>query len=639
MPIWRVLARLWGSRARGWPPGRPGGGAARACAAGGPRGAGGRGGARGPLRGRHPGAAGGGSRGAPGRRGARPLPREPVRCAGRPPPLLPGQRVRVEARLGAGAPPANPGEKDFRRPRRRRALAFTGSFRTRGAAGALPRSRLAAVRGARRRRGSRRRCARVAPSADAAALFLTLAAGQRAALDDALEEAFSRSGLAHVLSVSGLHVAALALMTLALLRLGARAAPGPRLARRWTRGGWRRPRPCPSSGPTSLFTGNQPPAVRSAVMATVVLLGLALWRRADGLNSLAAAAALLVAWAPSSVVDLSLQLSFLAVLQPAAAHPRPARGPPAARLPDPRGAPRAQRCSRQRAGDACWRRSARAPRSRWRACPWWPRAFGRVSLAGLVSNIVCLPLCGAAHRPRRGRRGALRGRARAGHAGAVGAAPGPRELLLCLTRLLRRACPGHGGPARLRRGASRALYARGARWRGRSARGAGASAGCSRPRGCSLAAAAAACSRPSPGLRITFLSVGQGDAIVLSSRGHHALVDGGGVPGGADTGRALRPPLPAQHERIERLDLAVLSHPHPDHALGLRLHAGAGAHRAPVAARGQHGRAPVPAGSCAAARAARRWRRWRRGHALLRAGRGDPGGAGPAPRTACCWRA
>jgi competence protein ComEC len=73
-----------------------------------------------------------------------------------------------------------------------------------------------------------------------------------------------------------------------------------------------------------------------------------------------------------------------------------------------------------------------------------------------------------------------------------------------------------------------------------------------------------------PGLetRVTFLSVGHGDAIVISSRGHHALIDGGGVPEGSDTGLRFVVPFLRQ-ARIERLDLAVLSHAHPDHALGL----------------------------------------------------------------------
>ncbi|MFL5321836.1 MAG: ComEC/Rec2 family competence protein, partial [Myxococcaceae bacterium] len=69
-------------------------------------------------------------------------------------------------------------------------------------------------------------------------------------------------------------------------------------------------------------------------------------------------------------------------------------------------------------------------------------------------------------------------------------------------------------------------------------------------------------------LDVTFLAVGQGDAIVVSSAGHHALIDGGGIAGGSDVGaRIVRPFL--HEERISSLDLAVLSHPHPDHALGL----------------------------------------------------------------------
>ncbi len=73
---------------------------------------------------------------------------------------------------------------------------------------------------------------------------------------------------------------------------------------------------------------------------------------------------------------------------------------------------------------------------------------------------------------------------------------------------------------------------------------------------------------PEPGLTCTFLSVGQGDSIVLSSRGRHAIVDGGGVPSGTDTGRKYVVPY-LREIGASKLDLAVLSHPHPDHALGL----------------------------------------------------------------------
>src|SRR5262249_61239864 len=50
--------------------------------------------------------------------------------------------------------------------------------------------------------------------------------------------------------------------------------------------------------------------------------------------------------------------------------------------------------------------------------------------------------------------------------------------------------------------------------------------------------------------------------------GAHLLVDGGGVPDGIDPG--TRVVLPYLRERgIRRLAAVALSHPHPDHALGL----------------------------------------------------------------------
>ncbi|MCA3016436.1 MAG: ComEC/Rec2 family competence protein, partial [Myxococcaceae bacterium] len=77
---------------------------------------------------------------------------------------------------------------------------------------------------------------------------------------------------------------------------------------------------------------------------------------------------------------------------------------------------------------------------------------------------------------------------------------------------------------------------------------------------------------PAPGaegaVEVTFLAVGHGDATVVSHRGRHVLIDGGGVPNGADTGARFVLPFLRQR-RISSLELAVLSHAHPDHALGL----------------------------------------------------------------------
>ncbi|HVW25178.1 MAG TPA: DNA internalization-related competence protein ComEC/Rec2 [Polyangiaceae bacterium] len=71
-------------------------------------------------------------------------------------------------------------------------------------------------------------------------------------------------------------------------------------------------------------------------------------------------------------------------------------------------------------------------------------------------------------------------------------------------------------------------------------------------------------------LRMTVLDVGQGDsALVDLPDGRLMLVDGGGFVGSpVDPGRSVV--LPAlRARRRTRIDVAVLTHPHPDHFLGL----------------------------------------------------------------------
>jgi competence protein ComEC len=81
---------------------------------------------------------------------------------------------------------------------------------------------------------------------------------------------------------------------------------------------------------------------------------------------------------------------------------------------------------------------------------------------------------------------------------------------------------------------------------------------------------------------VTFLDVGQGDATLVELPGGAAwLIDAGGLPvradalrGGADAARVQRAPGEAilrtlRHRRIARLQRVLVTHPHPDHYLGL----------------------------------------------------------------------
>lgn len=68
--------------------------------------------------------------------------------------------------------------------------------------------------------------------------------------------------------------------------------------------------------------------------------------------------------------------------------------------------------------------------------------------------------------------------------------------------------------------------------------------------------------------QIVFLDVGQGDAILLRSGTTNVLVDGGGRSGDARFGETVLLPLLVDRG-VRRVDLVILSHPHPDHCGGL----------------------------------------------------------------------
>lgn len=130
-----------------------------------------------------------------------------------------------------------------------------------------------------------------------------LTLGERSMIDDTEREAFARAGIAHVLALSGLHVAIIAsllgllLLPLKILRL-TRTRAVMSIAALWM---------------FAALTGMSPSVVRAVIMATFVLTGRVLQRESSPVNSLLGAALLLLMVEPRLLWGIGFQLSFTAV--------------------------------------------------------------------------------------------------------------------------------------------------------------------------------------------------------------------------------------------------------------------------------------------------------------------------------------
>lgn len=151
-----------------------------------------------------------------------------------------------------------------------------------------------------------------------AAAFVT---GDRGAIAEEDAEAMRRSGLAHLLSISGLHVTAVVVATMTLvLKLLALFPP---LALRV-----RLPVVAAGAGAcAALFytwlSGADVPTVRSCIAALLVLAALSLGREAITLRMIATGALLVLLVLPESLAGPSFQLSFAAVTAIVALHEHP----------------------------------------------------------------------------------------------------------------------------------------------------------------------------------------------------------------------------------------------------------------------------------------------------------------------------
>lgn len=147
------------------------------------------------------------------------------------------------------------------------------------------------------------------PDADARAVMQALLLADRSGIDPAIRRSFSRTGLAHLLAVSGLHVFLVGMVIYGLLKPSLH-----RLGWPWQRVEIVRAITtlCLIGGYVAVV-GGPASAVRALVMAAAFIAGRAFERPSNALNSLGAAALVLLLARPSFLLDVGFQLSFAAV--------------------------------------------------------------------------------------------------------------------------------------------------------------------------------------------------------------------------------------------------------------------------------------------------------------------------------------
>lgn len=200
-------------------------------------------------------------------------------------------------------------------------------------------------------------------------LLKGLLIGDRSGIPITTRQAFVNAGVAHVLAVSGSNVAVVA--TVLVLLLGFFPLP------EWLR--------CSAVAAGvvlyMMLTGNQPPVVRATIMALVVLLGKILQRKPNAYNALGISALIILALDSRQLYDVGFQLSFGAVLSIVYLYPR--MNALISRLDSHSGVRRGllwllRLCSVSLAATLG-------------TLPLTALVFGRVSIIGILANIVVIP--------------------------------------------------------------------------------------------------------------------------------------------------------------------------------------------------------------------------------------------------------
>lgn len=306
--------------------------------------------------------------------------------------IAPGDTVSIRAVLMPPPGPVQPGGADFRR------MAF---YEGRGATGfSLGQPEIVAATGPvtlterfeASLAGARQVVAgRIRDVLDGAAagIAVALITGERGGIPAKAEEALRVAGLAHVLAISGLHMALVAGTVFFVVR--ALLALVPRLALTRPIRKWAAVAALLTAAGYTALSGASVSTQRAFVMLAVMLIAVIADRRALSMRNVALAALFVLAVAPDSLLGPSFQMSFAAAMALIAAYETGSRRQQRRAGEPPAGAVgRAGRRVLRYGGGLFWTSliagSATGPIAAFH--------FHRIAVWGLLGNLLAMPVVG-----------------------------------------------------------------------------------------------------------------------------------------------------------------------------------------------------------------------------------------------------
>lgn len=231
-----------------------------------------------------------------------------VRIASAPP--QPGDMVSLRAGLLPPAGPAEPGAYDFGQS------AWFERLGALGYAVSAPLVTEHTAPGWRQTLGRWRHVIanrlRAAAPGQRGAVAAAIITGDRSGVSDETAEALRLSGIAHLLAISGLHLGLVTGIFFVLLR--ALLALSSHLALNYPIKKWAAGAAILAAGVYTLLAGMPIPTERAFVMTGLVLLAVILDRTAISMRLVAVAAGLILLFLPESLLNVSFQMSFAAVV-------------------------------------------------------------------------------------------------------------------------------------------------------------------------------------------------------------------------------------------------------------------------------------------------------------------------------------